>query len=145
MTFMEKVVGQTKDAGFQVGVRKTFTVPVDTAWSFLLSEEGRATWLGKLSTHNFEPGKAFTTKEGIEGTVSVLKPNSHIRLTWKPKHWTNFSAVQVRVIDANGKATISFHQDKMLDGKQREEMKMYWDSILEKIGKQLHVEQSLLR
>ena len=25
-----KVVGQTKDAGFQIGVRKTFAVPVET-------------------------------------------------------------------------------------------------------------------
>ena len=29
-----KVVGQTKHVGFQIGVRRTFPVSVDLAWTF---------------------------------------------------------------------------------------------------------------
>lgn len=128
-----KVVGQTKDAGFQIGVRKTFAVPVETVWNYLFSEKGLSTWLGEISLESFELGKPYQTKEGIEGKVNVFKPSSHIRLTWKPKHWSNTSALQIRVIPSKEKTTISFHQDKLLDSKQREEMKKYWEEVIEKI------------
>jgi len=132
-----KVVGQTKDAGYQIGVRKTFAVPVETVWNFLFSENGLSTWLGKTSLIDLELGKPFKTEEEIEGKVNVFKPNSHIRLTWKPKHWTNTSALQVRVIRSKEKATISFHQDKLLDGQQRDEMKKYWGKVIEKIENEI--------
>ena len=77
------------------------------------------------------------TKEGIEGKVTIFKPYSHIRLTWKPKNWTTFSSLQIRVIDSKGKSTISFHQDKLLDSQQRAEMKIYWSKVIAKIGSEL--------
>ena len=128
-----KVVWQTKDAGFQIGVRKTFAVPIETVWNFLFSEKGLSIWLGNTSLENFELGKSYKTKEEIEGKVNVFQPNSHIRLTWKPKHWTNASALQIRVIPSKEKTTISFHQDKLLDSKQRDEMKKYCDEVIKKI------------
>lgn len=132
-----KVVGQTCDAGFQIGVRKTFAVPVENVWNFLFSEAGLSTWLGKISLENFELGKPYKTEEEIEGKVSVFKPNSHIRLTWKPKYWTNSSALQIRVIPSKEKTTISFHQDKLLDNQQRDEMKKYWDGVIVKIENEI--------
>jgi len=36
----EKIVGQTKDVGFQIGVRKTIAVSPQAAWDFLTSAEG---------------------------------------------------------------------------------------------------------
>jgi len=128
-----KVVGQTKDAGFQFGVRKTFAVPLQLVWDFLFSEKGFSIWLGKISSDNFEVGKSFKTKDEIEGKISVLKPMSHLRLTWKPKHWTNSSALQIRVIPFKEKTTVSFHQDHLLDNRQRNEMKNYWNKVIEKI------------
>lgn len=132
-----KVIGQTKNAGFQIGVRKTFAVPVETVWNFLFSEAGLSTWLGNISLENFELGKSYKTKEEIEGKVNVFKSNSHIRLTWKPKHWSNTSALQIRVIPSKEKTTISFHQDKLLDSKQRDEMKKYWDEVIVKIENEI--------
>lgn len=46
----------------------------------------------------FELEKQFKIENGIEGSVRVLKPYSHIRLNWKKKGWENISTVQVRVI-----------------------------------------------
>ena len=128
-----KIVGQTKDAGFQIGVRKTFDVPAETSWDYLFSEAGISTWLGNVHLEALELNKAYKTKEGIEGKVTVFKTGSHIRLTWKPKHWENTSFLQIRVIPGKGKTTISFHQDKLLDSQQRDEMKKYWDAVIQKI------------
>ena len=133
----DKIVGQTKDVGFQIGVRKTFSVPIEMAWDFLFSDKGLSTWLGKMNTENFGLDKPYKTKEGIEGKVNTFKPYSHIRLTWKSKNWTNTSTVQIRVIKAKDKTTISFHQDKLLDSKQRVEMKIHWDKVIEKIKTEL--------
>lgn len=34
--------------------------------------------------------------------------------------------------------TISFHQEKLLDKAQRDEMKAYWDNVVEKIESELN-------
>lgn len=35
-----KLVGQTVSTGFQVGVRRTFPISPEQAWTFLISPEG---------------------------------------------------------------------------------------------------------
>jgi hypothetical protein len=132
-----RIVGQTRDVGFEVGVRKTLPVSVGKAWEFLFSIAGLSIWLGKIPPGTFELGKSFETEEGIKGEISIMKISSHIRMKYKPKHWPNTSTLQIRVIESNGKATISFHQEKLLGTEQREEMKMHWDNVLEKITKSL--------
>ncbi len=129
-----KLVGQTKDAGFQFGVRKTFPVSINTAWDFITSNEGLTVWLGKVNQDGIELNKAYKTKEGIEGKITVLKRYSHIRLTWKRKDWKNTSIVQIRVIASGEKTTISIHQEKLLNHIQREEMKSYWGKIMMEIN-----------
>jgi uncharacterized protein YndB with AHSA1/START domain len=132
-----KIVGQTKNVGFQIGVRKTLPISIDIASDFLFSDEGLEIWLGKINVGRLEINGDYKTKDGIEGRVSVLKRNSHIRLTWKPKQWTNVSTLQIRVIEAKDKTTISFHQEKLLDGSQREEMKKHWDKVIETLAEKI--------
>lgn len=136
MTKQLKLIGLTKDAGWQFGLRKTFPYSQEYLWDFMFSSSGLSIWLGKLE---YEPaiGKEYKTEEGIEGKVRVLTPYSHIRMEWKRPGWENFSIVQVRVIGDQQKATISFHQEKLADEAQREEMKEYWNSKMKEIGTQL--------
>ncbi len=63
---MEKKVGQTKDVGFQIGVRKTFPISIEMAWSFLFSEEGLRVWLGNINLDEFQVNKTYKTEEGID-------------------------------------------------------------------------------
>jgi hypothetical protein len=128
-----KIVGQTKDAGFEIGVRKTFPVLLATAWEILFSETGIKIWLGKTDIP-FEENAVFKTDDGITGRVTVLKHLSHTRLQWKKPDWPNTSIVQVKVIGAKDKTTISFHQEKLLNNMQREEMKQYWDNVFGNIS-----------
>ena len=136
---MEREIGKTKDAGFQFGIRKTYPLSSDDMWNFLFSEKGLKIWLGKLD-RELELKKEFKTKKGVSGYVRVFKRNSHIRINWQKKNWTNSSTVQLRVIGNIEKTTISFHQEKLIDSKQREEMKIYWNKIMNKISMEIEKE-----
>ena len=129
---MENQIGKTKDVGFQFGIRKTISVSTEKVWDFLFSKNGLKIWLGTLKG-DLELKKEFKTKNGITGFVRVFKPNSHIRLNWKPKTWENISTVQIRVIENNEKTTIAIHQEKLLNNEQRNEMKYYWTKVLNKL------------
>lgn len=134
---MEKQVGQTKDVGFQFGLRKTFPVSSEEMWNFLFSEKGLKIWLGKLKTE-FELKKHYETENGITGFVRVFNPYSHIRINWKKKDWNNLSTVQIRVLNNKEKSTFSIHQEKLLDAEQRAEMKEYWNVIMNKVTNELN-------
>jgi len=126
------MIGKTKDVGFQFGIRKTIPVSTEKVWNFLFSENGLKIWLGDLK-NELELKKNFETENGITGLIRVFKPNSHIRLNWKPKTWENMSTVQIRIIGNEKKTTIAIHQEKLLNSEQRNEMKEYWTKIIEKI------------
>lgn len=132
-----KVVGKTKDAGFQIGVRKTFDIAPKVAWEIMYSKHGLETWLGCINS-TLELGKPYKTDEGIEGKVTVFKEYSHLRSSWKKPSWDKASILQVRVIDAKGKSTISFHQDHLQDAAQRQEMKEHWAEVIKKLEKLLY-------
>ena len=131
-----KQVGLTKDVGFQVGVRRTFNLTPEEAWEKLLSKKGKSIWLGKLISGDVSSDFGFRTKDGIEGKKRVFKPFSHFRIDYKKTEWTNQSMLQVRVIKMKDKtkATIRFHQEKLLDSNQREEMKKHWEAVLAKVA-----------
>ncbi len=61
-----KVVGETKDAGFQFGLRKTFYISFEEVWNFMFSLNGLKIWLGSLAIELSEK-QDYKTKEGIEG------------------------------------------------------------------------------
>jgi len=140
MKRQEKPVGLTKDVGWQFGLRKTFPYSQEYLWDFMFSGKGLKIWLGELK-EELEIKKAYKTKDGIEGLVRVFKPYSHIRMNWKRRNWKNTSTVQVRVIGNQEKATISFHQEKLLDNKQREGMKLYWNKKMTEIEKAINAER----
>jgi len=137
---MEKPIGLTKQRGFQVGARKTFPIPLEQAWEFLLSPEGGKFWLGEPEESKaLEIGKTLISKEGIEAKISIYKPRSHLRMTWKHKAWKNTSILQIRVIPAGTKTTISFHQEKLSNEGQRALMKAHWKQVLAQITAYLEI------
>jgi hypothetical protein len=132
-----KVIGQTKHVGFQIGIRRTFSISTKEARDIIFSDNGLRIWLGELSSGDFSIGQNYQTKEGITGEIKVFKPYSHIRLTWKKKEWHNISMLQIRIITSKNGATISFHQEKLLDSMQRTEMKKHWEMILSKLTEEI--------
>ncbi len=134
---MNKPTGLTKDTGWQMGVRRSFPGDVNMLWDFLFSDEGMRLWLGKVNDMKWEKGFEYKTSNGTQGVVRVVNIFSHVRLTWKKKDWDNFSTLQVRTIKGNNKTTISFHQDRLENEAQREEMLAHWEKVLSNIDKKL--------
>lgn len=132
-----KLVGLTKDVGWEIGVRKTMAVSANIAWDFLFSDNGIKSWLGEVKSEELRDGESYKTRNGTKGVVRIFKPYSHIRMTWKRKNWENTSTLQIRIIPLKDSATISFHQEKLADNEQREDMKQHWESVIKDIEKAL--------
>jgi uncharacterized protein YndB with AHSA1/START domain len=130
-------VGQTADAGFEIGVSRTLTVSVEKAWQFLMSPKGLEIWLAlsKAEDSLLSEGQTYRTDEGASGEVRVFKPGSHVRLTWQPGKWKKPSTIQIRVTPGGqGKTTIRFHQENLPDAASRETMRLRWKEALKEIG-----------
>lgn len=121
-------------SGYEVGVSRTFPIPMHKAWDLITSEEGLLTWLGALTDGRFGAGETFKTKEGITATITVFEPGSHFRMAWKPEYWRYNSTLQVRVIGSKsksaGKSVISFHHEKLPRAADRDAMKRHWEEKL---------------
>jgi uncharacterized protein YndB with AHSA1/START domain len=137
MNNKQKIVGQTKSVGFEIGVRRTFDVPVMRAWGIITSDEGVKLWLGDVSGLKWEKGEMYTTKDETEGEIRVINPGSHLRITWWPKNWEKASTIQIRVIPNGEKTTISFHQENLAGADEREEMRQRWENVLDELKKLL--------
>jgi activator of HSP90 ATPase len=132
-----KIIGLTKNVGFQFSITKTCAVSVDTAWDFLLSELGVAMWLGDIDFDDFELNNPLTTEAGIEAKITIFRANSHIRLAWKPRHWDNNSFIEIRVLTNKGRAKLGLLHTHMVSIAQREEVKAYWTKVINKIALEL--------
>lgn len=136
----ERPVGLTRDTGYQIGVRRTLPVTLGKAWALLLSPEGLALWLGAGSALPSPPDKGaqYQLPDGARGEVRVIKPESHIRITWHPEGWARSSTIQVRVMPASGdRAVIIFHQEHLPDGTAREVRRAHFVAALDALEARL--------
>jgi len=133
-------VGETADVGYQIGVRRTVSATIEEAWQLLTSMQGTELWIGPLASQlDIQAGAAFHADNGVEGKLRVVKPPVQLRLEWRRPEWPQASTLQIRVLPAASpdRAVISFHQEKLAHGLQREEMKRHWQSVIEELEKRL--------
>lgn len=112
--------GLTRDAGWQIGVRRTLPLSRDAMWALVTSPDGLRCWLGELPGLVVEPNTAYRLPDGIGGTFTVVVPGSHLRLTWQPPAWPRPSIIQVRVIPQAERTVVAFHQEQLPDETARE-------------------------
>lgn len=129
----QSMVGQTKTAGFQIGVRRTFSVSVQDAWNFLSSEQGQCIWLGEACLLQLTEGTTYTTPRGTKGIIRVVNPGVNLRLTWQPQEWQNASTIQIRTIQSGTNTVISFHQEGLPGAKERASMRHHWQQVLARL------------
>lgn len=124
-----RVLGETKDAGFQIGVSKTLAVPREKLWRFLISGEGLKLWLGETDAFTPQPGSKYRF-----GEVRTVDPGVKIRLTYRQTEWEQSTVLQI-YLDAKGKekTSLRFHHEKLTDTEMREKMREYWKSVASKI------------
>jgi activator of HSP90 ATPase len=133
----KKIVGLTKNSGYQISVTKIFNVSYDTMWDFILSEEGINIWLGKSDMIDFELNTPFKTLTGIEGQLKSFKPGVNFKLTWKAADWTNTSKVEIRIDNKNGRARLGILQSFLTSLDQRSSQKKHWDNVIVNVSKEL--------
>ena len=129
------MIGETKDAGWQVGLRRTVRCEPEEVWALLLSPEGQRVWLGGVA--DLAPGEAFAFDDGTRGEVRVHRPGSHMRMTWQPPELTQPSVLQVRVLPARSGATLSFHQERLPGPQARAAMRERWARVAETLASRL--------
>jgi uncharacterized protein YndB with AHSA1/START domain len=130
-----KPTGLTKDAGWQVGIRRTYPISHVEAWKLLTSPEGIQTWLGNAGDFLLTKGSQYELADGTMGEVKVLSANSHLRITWHPKEWPGPSTIQIRVIPKEGHSVIAFHQEHLPGPNERAERKVFFKRVLDTFEK----------
>jgi uncharacterized protein YndB with AHSA1/START domain len=129
-------VGQTQSTDYQIGVRKTFDISLKVAWDLLMSNNATKIWLGENKIDTIEEDTYYKTTDGTTGKFRVIKPEHHIRLTWKPKEWESPSTLQIRVIPTKEqKTTVAIHHEKLKDNRVREQMREHWRDVLNRLEK----------
>lgn len=123
--------GKTKDAGWEVGVRRTVAVPVDVAWQFLLGD-GLPLWLGNTKLV-LEKGAAWETDDDIRGHIISYTDRFRLRTTWQPGEWDHDSTLQLTVKEAATGTTIGFHQERLSGREERRIMLGHWKEVVEKL------------
>jgi uncharacterized protein YndB with AHSA1/START domain len=128
-----KPIGLTKDVGFQFGVRRTLNCNLEKVWDYLLSKPGLEIWLGEIDPSALVLNEPFTVPGEAKCMITVLKPNSHLRMKWQPLICENFTTLQLRVIPAGDGCTISMHTEQLDNEHHREKMKTHWTKVLNQL------------
>ncbi len=68
----QRIIGQTRDAGFQIGVRRSLPVAVADVWRLLTTPQGVQVWLGDCHDVHLEQGAAYRLPDGSSGIITVL-------------------------------------------------------------------------
>ncbi len=127
----KRVLGETKDAGYQIGVQTRLPVPADALWSFLFSQKGLSLWLNVSHALRPEPKCDYTTEDGIRGQIRTVDPGKKIRLTWQRADWPEPTTLQLYIFPASDTATsLRFHHEKLASQATRQEMKAHWQQVL---------------
>lgn len=126
-------VGQTKDAGWQIGVSKTLAHPIDKVWDLITGQAGLDLWLGPDVELKPEKGFRYETATGVTGEVRSFHEHDRIRLTWRPANWDHDSIVQVAMAATGGRTKLTFHQEWLADAEERDRQRAYWKGVMDTV------------
>lgn len=129
----ERPVGQTRDAGWQIGVTRSVPVGVEALWQLLVSPEGMDVWLGTGARPALEAAATYTCQDGTVGEVRSYRELDRMRLTWRPPDWDHDSTVQVAVVAAGERTSLRFHQERMASAAERTAMRERWQRVGERL------------
>lgn len=128
--------GQTRDAGYQIGVQKAIPRGATALWDLLTSEAGTRTWLGAVGPLSFAPGERFAAGE-LSGEIRAVYPGHKLRLTWQPPGRAHPTTLQLSLScprKTSARTTLRFHHEKLADMAERERMRAHWRAVLEALS-----------
>lgn len=134
----KRVVGETADAGFQVGVQRTVAAAATEAWELIVSHP--ELWLGEGASVVFAEGERYEVApangtSGATGEIRVVKPGERLRTTWQPDGWAAPATVQLTLSESGrGGTAIHVHLEKLPDADAREAMRTRWRQALDRLA-----------
>lgn len=133
MNAKDDSTGLTKDAGWEVGVRRTVAAPLPAVWDFLLGD-GLALWLGPTTLPR-EKGVGYRTTDGVAGEIRSFTERQKVRMSWRPDDWPHDTILQVTVKQAATGTTIGFHHERLADRDERYMMLGHWKNVVAELAK----------
>lgn len=133
-----RVVGETKTAGFEIGVQKTLDIPSGRLWDFLTSPSGLGILLGTPLRLELVPGEEYLTENGAKGQIRSVAPGEKLRFTWQPAGRDSATTVQLYLVPSGEKTSIRFHQEQLAGEDEREQMRSHWRAVSDTISKALN-------
>lgn len=130
----KREVGETADAGFQVGVQRSVAASPDELWSLLVSRP--ELWLGEGTVELVEgAGYEVFGEDAASGEIRVVKPGERLRLSWRPAGWAAPATVQLTLsASSSGKTALRAHLEKLPDAEAREEQRARWREALGRVA-----------
>lgn len=107
------MTGLTKNAGWQVGARRTLPLELGEAWDLLTSPPWLHRWSGLTAIEAGDPAVRSLT---VRRVVRVRTPDS---------------LVQLRLLPTASGTTIAFHEERLPDERTRAERKDHWTRLLD--------------
>jgi uncharacterized protein YdhG (YjbR/CyaY superfamily)/uncharacterized protein YndB with AHSA1/START domain len=134
----KRVVGETADTGFQVGVVRTLPVSAQELWRQVATRPER--WLGAGAALTLKKGAGYAVPRrrsvpGVRGEVRVVKPGERIRMTWQPDDWKKPATLQLTLVPKPRGVALHFHMEKLPDAKAREAMREHWARVADGLAK----------
>jgi uncharacterized protein YndB with AHSA1/START domain len=128
----KRVVGETAETAFQVGVQKSVDATVTEVWDRITSRPDL--WLGEGASVDLAEGTPYHGP-GVSGEIRVVKRGDRLRMSWQPDDWPAPATLQLTLSETeSGKTAIQAHLEKLPDASAREAMRTRWREALERIA-----------
>lgn len=121
--------GRTPDGGWELGVRRTLTEPIDDLWRRLLTE-WLPIWLSVDSVPQMV-GAPLRRGERVCGRVIGCHVGRRVRVRWTPEALDHETVVQVTLTGVADGTTISLHQEHLLGPAERQALLDHWTDVLD--------------
>ena len=126
-----RVLGETADGLFQLGVSRTCNAGAEELWDSICSSDFFAGITGENNISVIHETLSGSTKDGLEYGITTFVPPSRLRMKYKLPEWDTHSILQIRITPkTEKKSTVSFHQEKLPSRESREMLKQQWAGLL---------------
>jgi uncharacterized protein YndB with AHSA1/START domain len=131
-------VGLTRDAGWELGVRRTVAAPAADVWRRLLSE-WLPQWLGIESVPQMV-GAPMRQDGRVRGRVVGCHVGRRVRLRWTPETLDHETVFQVTLLESSQGTTVAIHQERLLGAAERQGLLEQWTTVLDELVAQIERE-----
>lgn len=113
------MTGLTKDAGWQLGVRRTVSAPPEVVWAHLVDAAGL---------------RADVVAGGTVQEVRSRSEHRRLRVRWREEGAEHVTTLQLTFLAATRGTTIAVHQEHLTGPEERERLLAFWTDRVEALA-----------